>query len=156
MRGADLVARTLSKAGVEVIFTLSGNQIMPIFDACIDAGIRLIHTRHEGAAVYMAEAYAQLTGRVGVAMTTAAPGFASGLGPLYTARMSESPIILLSGDSPLCQDGKGAFPGADRGGGRAHGRRSRRGRPTAQASALSPRISTLAGACGNRTHPPGF
>ena len=113
MRGADLVAKTLSKAGVEVIFTLSGNQIMPIFDACIDAGIRLIHTRHEGAAVYMAEAYAQLTGRVGVAMTTAAPGFASGLGPLYTARMSESPIILLCGDSPLCQDGKGAFQEMD-------------------------------------------
>ena len=113
MRGADLVAKTLSKAGVEVIFTLSGNQIMPIFDACIDAGIRLIHTRHEGAAVYMAEAYAQLTGRVGIAMTTAAPGFASGLGPLYTARMSESPIILLCGDSPLCQDGKGAFQEMD-------------------------------------------
>ena len=79
MRGADLLVKTLSNAGVEVIFTLSGNQIMPVFDACLDAGIRLIHTRHEGAAVYMAEAYAQLTGKLGVALITAAPGFASGL-----------------------------------------------------------------------------
>ncbi len=47
MRGADLVATALSNAGVKVIFTLSGNQIMPIFDACNDVGIRLIHTRHE-------------------------------------------------------------------------------------------------------------
>ena len=63
---------------------------MPIFDACIDVGIRLIHTRHEGAAVYMAEANSQLTGEVGIAMITAAPGFASGLGPLYMARMAEN------------------------------------------------------------------
>lgn len=73
MRGADLVATAFSNAGVKVIFKLSGNQIMPIFDACNDVGIRLIHTRHEGAAVYMAEAHAQLTGEVGIAMITAAP-----------------------------------------------------------------------------------
>lgn len=109
MRGADLLVKTLSNAGVDVIFSLSGNQIMPVYDACIDAGIKIIHTRHEGAAVYMAEAYAQLTGKVGVAMITATPGFASGLGPLYMARVAENPILLLSGDSPVSQDGKGAF-----------------------------------------------
>ena len=113
MRGADLVAATLARAGVKVIFSLSGNQIMPIYDACIDAGIRLIHTRHEGAAVYMAEAYAQLTGEVSIAMITAAPGFASGLGPLYMARMAENPILLLSGDAPLSLNGKGAFQELD-------------------------------------------
>lgn len=109
MRGADLLVKTLSNAGVEVIFSLSGNQIMPVYDSCIDAGIRIVHTRHEGAAVYMAEAYAQLTGRIGVAMITATPGFASGLGPLYMATVAENPILLLSGDSPVSQDGKGAF-----------------------------------------------
>ncbi|MFB0952063.1 MAG: thiamine pyrophosphate-binding protein, partial [Rhodospirillales bacterium] len=113
MRGADLIAKTLSNAGVKVIFTLSGNQIMPIFDACIDVGIRLIHTRHEGAAVYMADAYAQLTGQVGVAMIMAAPGFSSGLGPFYTSHMAESLILLLSGDSPLSQDGQGSFQELD-------------------------------------------
>ena len=113
MRGADLIVSSLSKAGVEVIFSLSGNQIMPIYDACIDAGIRIIHTRHEGAAVYMAEAYAQLTGKVGVAMITAGPGFASGLGPLVTARASETPVVLLSGDSPRSQDGRGCFQELD-------------------------------------------
>jgi len=113
MRGADLIADTLSKAGVKVIFSLSGNQIMPIYDACIDVGIRLIHTRHEAAAVYMAEAYAQLTGEVGVAMVTAGTGFANAMGPLVTAGAGESPILLLSGDSPRSQDEKGSFQELD-------------------------------------------
>jgi len=109
MRGANLVADGLAAAGVRIVFTLSGNQIMPIFDACIDAGIRLVHVRHEAAAVYMADAWAQLTGEVGVALVTAAPGFANGLSPLYTARASESAVVLLSGDAPLNHEGRGAF-----------------------------------------------
>ncbi len=113
MRGADLVARTLADAGVRTVFSLSGNQIMPIYDACIDANIRLIHTRHEAAAVYMADAWAQVTGEVGVALITAAPGFANGLSPLFSARAAESPVVLLSGDSSVSQDGMGAFQELD-------------------------------------------
>ncbi len=109
MRGADVVANGLAAAGARTVFTLSGNQIMPIFDACIDAGIRLIHVRHEAAAVYMADAWSQLTGEVGIALLTAAPGFANGLSSLYTARASESAVVLLSGDAPLAQEGRGAF-----------------------------------------------
>ncbi len=113
MRGADIVAQALSSAGVKTIFTLSGNQIMPVFDACIDADIRLIHVRHEAAAVFMADAWAQLTGEVGVALVTAAPGFANALSPLFTARSSESPVLLLSGDSAVAADGKGPFQELD-------------------------------------------
>ena len=53
--------QSLANLGVEVIFSLSGNQIMPLYDACIDANVRIIHTRHEGAAVYKAEAYAPVS-----------------------------------------------------------------------------------------------
>ncbi len=109
MRGADLVVMTLRKAGVTRLFSLSGNQIMPVYDACIDAGIEIIHTRHEAAAVFMADAYAQLTGQVGIALVTAGPGFANALGPLVAVKASESPVLLLSGDAPLAQNGKGAF-----------------------------------------------
>jgi len=113
MRGADILVRTLAEAGVDRIFSLSGNQIMPIYDACIDANIEIIHTRHEAAAVFMADAYAQLTGNVGVALVTAAPGFANALGALFTATHSESPVLLLSGDSPVAKDGCGAFQELD-------------------------------------------
>ena len=113
MRGADLLVQTLALAGVTKIFSLSGNQIMPVYDACLDAGIEIIHTRHEGAAVFMADAWAQLTGEIGIALVTAAPGAANAMGALFSARQSESPVLLLTGDSPRSQDGKGAFQELD-------------------------------------------
>ena len=113
MRGADLLVQCLVQAGVTRIFSLSGNQIMPVFDACLTAGIQIIHTRHEAAAVYMAEAYAQLTGTLGVALVTAGTGAANAAGALFTASESETPVLLLSGDSPVSQDGMGAFQEMD-------------------------------------------
>jgi len=108
-----VLVRALADAGTEVIFALSGNQIMPIFDACLDAGIRIVHTRHEAAAVFMAEAHAQLTGRIGVALVTAGGGLANTGGALFSASESETPVLLLSGDSPVAQDGCGAFQEMD-------------------------------------------
>ncbi len=113
MRGADLLVQCLIRAGVTRIFSLSGNQIMPVYDACLTAGIDIIHTRHEAAAVYMAESYAQLTGTLGVALVTAGTGAANAAGALFTASESETPLLLLSGDSPVSQDGMGAFQEMD-------------------------------------------
>ena len=97
------------QAGVRRLFSLSGNQIMPVYDACIDAGLAIVHVRHESAAVHMADAWAQITGEVGVALVTAGPGFGNALSALFSARHSESPVLLLSGDSPVGADGDGAF-----------------------------------------------
>lgn len=108
-RGADALARSLAGAGIKRVFTLSGNHIMPIFDAALDAGIELIHTRHEAAAVHMADAWARLTGQAGVALVTGGPGHANAVGALYTASMAESPVVLLSGHAPRDQLGMGAF-----------------------------------------------
>ncbi|MCL3882964.1 thiamine pyrophosphate-binding protein [Marivita sp. GX14005] len=105
--------QTLAAQGVKDIFALSGNQIMPLFDASLDAGIRLYHTRHEAAAVYMAEGYAQIAGGVGVALVTAGAGLGNAIATLLTARTSDTPVVLLSGDSPAAQDGKGAFQEMD-------------------------------------------
>jgi acetolactate synthase-1/2/3 large subunit len=108
-RGADALAQQLKAAGTRHIFTLSGNHIMPLFDALFDTGIELIHTRHEAACVHMADAYARLTGETGIAMVTGGPGHANAVSALYTAAMAESPVVLLSGHAPLNQLGKGAF-----------------------------------------------
>lgn len=113
MLGAELVVRALARRGVRTIFSLSGNQIMPLYDACIDARIRIVHVRHEAAAVFMADAWSQVTGEVGVAMLTAGPGLSNGIGPLFSALQSESPLLLLSGDSPLSEDGMGSFQEMD-------------------------------------------
>ncbi len=108
-RGADLIAAALSRAGVQNVFTLSGNQIMPVFDACFESELRLIHVRHEAAAVHMADAWGRLTTEPGVAMVTAGPGFANTLSALYVALMAESPLVLISGHAPAGQLGHGAF-----------------------------------------------
>ena len=107
--GAETLIAALRAAGVRHVFTLSGNHVMPIFDAAIGSGIELVHARHEGAAVHMADAYARLTGSVGIALVTAGPGHANALGALYTAAMAESPVVLLSGHAPMIEVGKGAF-----------------------------------------------
>ncbi len=108
-RGADALVRALCNAGVRRVFTLSGNHIMSVFDAALDAGISLIHTRHEAAAVFMADAWGRLTGEPGIALVTGGPGHANAVGALYTAAMAESPVVLLSGHAPNGQLGTGAF-----------------------------------------------
>ena len=108
-RGADALVGALSETGVRRLFTLSGNHVMPVFDATIGTQVELLHTRHEAAAVHMADAWARLTGSAGVALVTGGPGHANAVSALYTASMSESPVVLLSGHAPLAQLGKGAF-----------------------------------------------
>ena len=108
-RGADIVARTLEDLGVTRIFTLSGNHIMPIFDALLSTRIELIHARHEAACVHMADAWGRLTGEPGVALVTGGQGHSNAVAALYTALASESPLVLLSGHAPLSELGRGAF-----------------------------------------------
>ena len=59
--GAHLLVDAFEKHAINTIFTLSGNHIMPIFDAVINRPIKLIHTRHEAATVHMADAYSRLS-----------------------------------------------------------------------------------------------
>ena len=74
MRGADIVVKSVEKAGVDFIFGLPGGAAMPIFDALVDSKIDLILTRHEQGATHMADGYARATGRTGVVLVTSGPG----------------------------------------------------------------------------------
>jgi len=109
LRGADVLARTLAAAGVRQVFALSGNHVMPVFDAALDAKLSLLHVRHEAAAVHMADAWGRLTGEPGIALVTGGPGHANALGALYTALAAQSPMVLISGHAALDELGKGAF-----------------------------------------------
>ena len=113
MTGAESVVQALTAAGVRHLFALSGNQNLPIFDACIGSGLRLIHTRHEAAAVHMADGWGRLTGEPGVALLTAGPGHSNGVTGLFVARAAESPLVMISGHSPVSQAGMGAFQELD-------------------------------------------
>ncbi|MGE0849174.1 MAG: thiamine pyrophosphate-binding protein [Hyphomicrobiaceae bacterium] len=109
IRGADILVRALDGAGIGKVFTLSGNHIMPVFDAVLGTGLQLVHVRHEAAAVHMADAWARLTGRCGVALVTGGPGHANAVGALMTAQAAESPVVLLSGHAALHELGRGGF-----------------------------------------------
>ena len=111
--GAELLVEALVAAGTKYLFSVSGNQILSIYDATIGRDVEIVHTRHEAAAVHMADGWGRITEAPGVALVTAGPGHCNALSALYTARMAESPLLLLSGHSPLAQLGQGAFQEMD-------------------------------------------
>ena len=98
MSGAQALARSLARHGVEVVFGLPGVQIMDAFDAIYDEpGIRMILTRHEQATTYMADGYARTTGKPGVALVVPGPGALNATAGLGTAYATSSPVLLVSG-----------------------------------------------------------
>jgi len=105
--GGDLVARALRREGVKHLFALSGDYIQAIFDACLDEDIRIIDTRHEQAAVHMADGWARVTGEPGVALVTAGPGVADAVPGMSVAYHAASPVVLLAGRIPMRDFGSG-------------------------------------------------
>ncbi|MSP11585.1 MAG: acetolactate synthase [Chloroflexi bacterium] len=113
IHGGQIVAKALKRAGVEVIFTLSGGHIMPIYDGCLDEGIRIIDVRHEQAAVHAADAWARLTGKPGVAVLTAGPGVTDGVTGVANAFRANSPVLVIGGQGPFAQVGRGSLQEMD-------------------------------------------
>jgi acetolactate synthase-1/2/3 large subunit len=109
IHGGRLVARVLKNENVSHLFTLCGGHIAPIYDGCIDEGIRVIDTRHEQAAAHAADAYARLTRGIGVAAVTAGPGVTDAVTAVANAYYAASPLVLLGGAAPLAQQGRGAL-----------------------------------------------
>jgi acetolactate synthase I/II/III large subunit len=105
--GSELVCRALKHEGVTNIFALAGDHILPILDAMADRDFRIIDTRHEQAAVHMADAWGRITERPGVSMYTT-PGFANAVPGLANALHTESPVISIAGCADLHDLGRGA------------------------------------------------
>jgi len=101
--GGHLVVDALKREGVECIFTLSGGHINAIYQACLDAGIKVIDTRHEQAAAHMAEAWARLTRKPGVCVVTAGPGFTDAITGVANAFMANAPMIFIAGRSGVSE-----------------------------------------------------
>ncbi|HVC41762.1 MAG TPA: thiamine pyrophosphate-binding protein [Candidatus Saccharimonadales bacterium] len=111
--GGALMARTLREHGVRTVFALPGGHILPFLDASIDEDLRIIDTRHEGAAVLAAEGWALATGETGVAAVTAGPGFANGLIGLLDAAAWSVPLLMLAGRTSRNRQGRGAVADID-------------------------------------------
>jgi acetolactate synthase-1/2/3 large subunit len=95
--GGTLVARALKKQGIEHLFILMGQQVLPILDACAAEGIRLIDVRHEQTAGYAADGWARLTGKPGCAVVTSGPGVTNCVTPVVNALQNGIPMLLIGG-----------------------------------------------------------
>ncbi|MDQ6698005.1 MAG: thiamine pyrophosphate-binding protein, partial [Actinomycetota bacterium] len=103
------VADALRAAGVRYAFTVPGESFLGLLDAFEGAGIRVVATRHEGAASFMAEAHGQLTGRPAVALGTRGVGGTNlGIG-IHTARQDSTPMFTVVGQVKLADRGREAF-----------------------------------------------
>lgn len=107
------IAETLRSAGVRYAFTVPGESFLGLLDALEGAGIRVIATRHEGAAAFMADAHGQLTGRPALCLGTRAVGGSNMAIGIHTARQNSTPMFAVSGQVERALLGREAFQEID-------------------------------------------
>ncbi len=101
LNGGTVLAKTLKTLGVTEVFALHGGHLDSFLVAAPQEGIRLTDTRHEATAGHAAEAYARATGKIGVAVITAGPGFANALTAMVDAWLDAVPVLFIAGSPPL-------------------------------------------------------
>ncbi|MCS7268874.1 MAG: thiamine pyrophosphate-binding protein [Geminicoccaceae bacterium] len=106
---AAWIARFLKARGVDRVFGLQGGHIQPIWDRVFREGIRIVDARHEGAAVMMAHAHAELAETVGVALVTAGPGVTNTVTAVANAALARAPVLVIGGCAPRPQANMGAL-----------------------------------------------
>jgi acetolactate synthase-1/2/3 large subunit len=110
--GEQAVA-ALRAFGTDVMFTLNGGHIWPLYEAARNQGMRVVDTRHEQSATFAAEAYGKLTRRPGVAALTAGPGITNGVSAVTSAWFNGSPVVVLGGRAPQGRWGSGSLQELD-------------------------------------------
>ena len=110
--GSEIISRSLMAEGVENIFTLAGDHVLPTLDDMGSRDFKIWDTRHEQAAVHMADAWGRVTNKLGVSLYTT-PGLANAIPGLANAIHSESPILSISGCAELAELGRGAMQEID-------------------------------------------
>lgn len=111
--GGWAIARHLKELGFERIFAMAGGHVMPLFDGCLTEGIPVIDTRHEQAAVHMAEGWATATGQVAIAAVTAGPGATNAATGIVNAAQAGAPLVVFCGSTATHLDHKGAVQQLD-------------------------------------------
>lgn len=117
MTGAQIFCESLKREGVEVIFGLPGEAVLPAYDALFDSlnrkELRHVLVRQEAAAGHAAEAYARVTGKVGVCLVTSGPACTNLVTALADAQVDSMPIVAFTGQVPTHLIGNDAFQEAD-------------------------------------------
>jgi acetolactate synthase-1/2/3 large subunit len=109
----DALAEALARAGVKIAFTVPGESLLGLLDGLVEHRIRIVTARHEGAAAFMAEAVAQLTGRPTLVLAGRAPGAANLTIGLHAAQADSAPVIAIVGQVRREVRGREAFQEMD-------------------------------------------
>jgi acetolactate synthase-1/2/3 large subunit len=103
----------MMRFGTDVMFSLNGGHIWPLYDAARNQGMRVVDTRHEQTATFAAEAWAKLTRRPGFAALTAGPGITNGVSAITSAWFNGSPLVVMGGRAPEGRWGSGSLQEMD-------------------------------------------
>jgi acetolactate synthase-1/2/3 large subunit len=113
VKASDLLVRALENEGVEYIFGIPGEENLDFLESLRTSKIRLILTRHEQAAGFMAATYGRLTGKIGVALSTLGPGATNFVTAAAYAQLGGMPMLMISGQKPIKAHKQGRFQVVD-------------------------------------------
>ena len=109
MKASDLFVKALEAEGVEYIFGLPGEENLDLLNSLRDSSIRVIVTRHEQAAGFMAATYGRLTGKAGVCLSTLGPGATNLVTAAAYAQLGAMPMLMITGQKPIKRSKQGHF-----------------------------------------------
>ena len=101
MNVADKIVKILEEEGIENVFGIPGEQIMPLYKALSNSNVNHVLTRHEQAAAHAADGYFRSSGKIGVCIATASPGALNFTMAVATAFKDNIPLLILTGDNDL-------------------------------------------------------
>jgi acetolactate synthase-1/2/3 large subunit len=111
--GGDLALAALTPFGIDIMFTLNGGHVWPLYETAARTALKVIDARHEQTATWAAEAYAKLTRRPGLAVLTAGPGVTNGISAITSAHFNGSPLVVIGGRAPDGRWGAGSLQELD-------------------------------------------
>ena len=109
MKASDLFVKALEAEGVEYIFGIPGEENLDFLDSLRNSKIKLILTRHEQAAGFMAATYGRLTGRAGVCLSTLGPGATNFVTAAAYGQLGALPMLMITGQKPIKSSKQGKF-----------------------------------------------
>src|SRR5210317_682834 len=109
MKESDLFIKALESEGVEYIFGIPGEENLDFLNALKGSSIRLVLTRHEQAAGFMAATYGRLTGKAGVCLSTLGPGATNLVTAAAYAQLGAMPMLMITGQKPIKSSKQGHF-----------------------------------------------
>jgi len=109
MKASDLFVKCLENEGVEYIFGIPGEENLDFLESLRNSKIKLILTRHEQGAGFMAATYGRLTGKTGVCLSTLGPGATNFLTCAAFAFLGGFPVLFITGQKPIKKSKQGRF-----------------------------------------------